>query len=627
MEDVQLNNATRHLDSPRLRGWRTWSLTALGIAALVCIAHGGSLQNGLWLDDHAHFQNLRRSDWSFSSAVRASRLEIVGEVMELWGQRREALWFFRPVAFWLMKLSYTLTGWQPAPMHAFSLLWHFGCAMLVGRLAARVLGGQRWGILAAMATAAHPGHCITVNWVACQTELMATFFLLAGTLSYARHAGWRHPVLSIRPMECESPAATRNEQTPSRITLAGLLAVACYAAALGCRENAVLFPVVCWLGDWAFRTRRRGWLRWEHLAMVAVLLGYFGLRWLSLGGFSLPSRPYAMTPADAGFLTFLSNKLVYYVAGMTRLVPVLPNGMHDFVSTHSSLAYAGFAVNVAALLLIWRACQWTRTILWPLAWFFCFVAPVLPVFASGHHLYLPAPGVVLLMIAGLAAIAANHRPATGPRSRFRIGLAAGLVVFYSIAMTGMSVLSGRLFRSGTEREDQFIAQVLDSGAELHEGDRLFFINLAYPCYYAVTAIENQTGLGELHGAALTFATDSFDAGPPAEITLLDHRRLSVRSHGDELYLGGKLGKTLLAMMGFDHMPGEGSSINSGEFTVTPISADEAGIREVVFTFREPMDSPRYHFFAGSPERITAPLDVSRPHPKPQNGNHMTRFAR
>lgn len=595
-------------DQSRPRHPISWGLIALVSAAMVLIAHGASLQNGLWLDDQAHFQNLRRLDWSFSSAVESSRLGIVGDVMGLWGRRQESLWFFRPIAFWTMKAQYALVGWQAMPMHAFSLLWHFVCAMLVAALAARVLGGRVWGLLAAIATAAHPGHCITVNWVACQTELMATAYLLAGVVLYARHAGWQRAILGTQRSLDERPdQATR--EPPPRVTLAGMLSIVCYALALGCRENTILFPLVCWLGDRLLGTRRRSWLRWEHIAMGAVLAGYFGLRSATMGGFTLPNSVYFKSPSEPDFVVYLAKKTIYYLVGLFYFVPVLPNGLHDFVDALPRIARGGFTLGVIALLLTWRAFGWTRALIWPLVWFTLLIAPVLPVFPCGHHLYLPGPGIVIVMIAGLAAIAGAHRPAAGPRSGFRIGLASSLCALYVLAMVAISIKCGSLYRTVPDRENRFVDQILHHGTEVREGDRFFFVNLAYPCYYAVVAAENRTGLRDLHGMALTFSTDSFDAGPPVEVTAMDRHRLRLRATGNELFLSGIAGKVLLQMMGFDRMPQEGVGIDSGEFTVTPTSASDKGVREMIFAFREPLDSPRYHFFVGSREQITAPLDV------------------
>lgn len=118
------------------------------IALFVLAGHIWSVNTGLYLDDHAHFEHLVRGDWSLHSAVEASKLGIVGDVLDLWGRREAGLKFFRPIAFWTMKLEYTLAGWRPAIMHVFSLTWHFVCCLLIATLTMRCLGRRFWATVA-----------------------------------------------------------------------------------------------------------------------------------------------------------------------------------------------------------------------------------------------------------------------------------------------------------------------------------------------------------------------------------------------------------------------------------------------------------------------------------------------
>jgi hypothetical protein len=161
----------------------------------------------------------------------ACRLELLGGVLEPWWLPNVTLRFFRPVAFGLMKLTYALVGWRPAPMHAASLLWHFTvCALLL--LFLRRLGATRpqpWVVSALFAI--HPAHVVTVQWIACQTELMVTAFLLGTTLCFGRFRGWP----GFGPAE---PTARRSGGIGWAIASAVLLP--CW----GCRENAIVFPLI-----------------------------------------------------------------------------------------------------------------------------------------------------------------------------------------------------------------------------------------------------------------------------------------------------------------------------------------------------------------------------------------------
>ena len=83
---------------------RHWGFV-IAIGLVVLFAHGTSVTTGWFQDDHAHLQHLRDAEWSLPSIVAASRLQFVGEILDLWGQPAVDLRFFRPVAFSFKKLS------------------------------------------------------------------------------------------------------------------------------------------------------------------------------------------------------------------------------------------------------------------------------------------------------------------------------------------------------------------------------------------------------------------------------------------------------------------------------------------------------------------------------------------
>ena len=84
------------------------------LALLVFTLHWRSLHYGLFMDDHVHCRQLRACGWSLGELTDACRLELVGGPLDAWFMPDCTLRFFRPLAFGLMKLTYTLTGWRPA---------------------------------------------------------------------------------------------------------------------------------------------------------------------------------------------------------------------------------------------------------------------------------------------------------------------------------------------------------------------------------------------------------------------------------------------------------------------------------------------------------------------------------
>src|SRR4030095_14791751 len=98
---------------PALRGSRAAMILAgLGLIGLIAGLHGRSVTHGLFLDDHAHYKQLRECDWSLRGLTDACRLDLVGAsgYIDLWWLPDVTLRFFRPVAFALMKVTYTLSG-------------------------------------------------------------------------------------------------------------------------------------------------------------------------------------------------------------------------------------------------------------------------------------------------------------------------------------------------------------------------------------------------------------------------------------------------------------------------------------------------------------------------------------
>jgi len=604
-------------------------VSRLGMAAIVgffvILGHATSIDTGLFLDDHAHYEHLHKLDWSFKSAVESSRLGIVGDVIDLWGRKEAGLRFFRPLAFWIMKIEYTIGHWHPAVMHIFSIGWHFACSMLVGVLAMRCFGRRLWATVAASLMALHPAQVAAVHWVACQTELMATFFLLVGILAYSRHAGWGmvpakgsgRSGLMARPwflihrrelnLVCHDSSSASCFHT---VTFAGIVAVLCYAIALGCRENAVLFPAVCWLGDRLCGNPRRRRIRWEHIAMALVLITYLVIRYVMLGGFPMPAKPYVVPVSDPGFAQHVIQKVVCYTLGLFAYVPMVPIGGRAYLADRPMAFYGGFAVSIAILTAIWAAYRFRRTLLWPLVWIACLIAPVIPVFASAHHLYLPGVGMALLLGAGLAALGGLTRQSGKPTPRVQTLICTLVILVHVLGLGTLTWGIGFAYKRGTLPEDILVKDVIQRGRPLHENDHVFFINMPLVAYYAVPAIKAQKGLDNLHGHALTFSPNVASMESPSQVDILDRHTLRVRSPDHERYLADLTGQTMIQAMGFDEPPKQDHPIDAGLFTVTPTEVDERGIRELVFTFGKPLNSPDYHFFLSSPQFMAYPLDVS-----------------
>lgn len=570
------------------------------LAAFVLAAHIWSIDVGLFLDDHAHFRQLRDSGWAPPDMVDAARLGIVGDVLRFWGQTEAGLRFFRPVAFYILKLEYALAGWQPWAVHLGSLLWHFACVLLVAALALRALGDRAWATVAGAWMAAHPGHVVTVYWIACQTELIVTAFALLAVICYARASGW--------PFAFATRTPAPSDVLPHRRMPWFCAAAICFALATGCRENAVIIPVVLALGDLVLCRR----LFWKRYALFALIIAaYLALRLAALGGFPLPGRPYLVHPADPGFFAFLVHKALYLTLGLFAYVPIIPVAGQEYFQARPLALYGGVALIVAGMLAMWLRAGRPHGWLWPAMWVPLTMLPLLPVFASPHHLYLPAVGGAILFAASLQALAAAGARLPAHRSRTR-GAALLIVALHAALLPFGAWAIGWAFRAGTAVEDQMLEDLLADAAAarshtaalhrpIRDGDTLYFINFPIVGYYLVPALETRLGLHDLQGHALTFSPSPLRMFHRSTVRVLDQRTIEVTTH-DARYLTGTAGRVICQAMGLPWPVRTGSLFNADGYTVEVLEADETGIRRLRFRFDRPLTAPGRHVFISTPTR-------------------------
>ena len=124
-----------------------------------------------------------------------------------------------------------------------------------------VLGDIRWAALAGVLFAIHPANYLTTGWIACQNEQMMTAFILAGLLCYGRYSQWQ--------MNVDSPLLLAATKRGAGYLIATIV---CFIAALGCRENSILFPLFLVVGD--FLARSPDGSSAEAVKGLAVTLGH-----------------------------------------------------------------------------------------------------------------------------------------------------------------------------------------------------------------------------------------------------------------------------------------------------------------------------------------------------------------
>jgi hypothetical protein len=585
--------------------WSTWLAAAVTLAALNFLVHGISLRGGLFMDDWAHIRQLREAGWNLRDLVAACRLELVGGVAEMWFMPDCTLRFFRPVAFAVMKLTYMLSGWSPLVMHAASIGWHLVVCLLLLKLLER-LGARRidaWIVTALFAV--HPGHVVTVQWIAVQTELIVTVCLLLATLAFARFRGW--------PAAGEASAApTDAAAVPPRGDgpwLYGGLACVFYLLALGCRENAIMFPFVMAVMEPVVgrRGRKRAFALYVLLCVVA--LGYLAVRWHYLGGVQVPPRPYIYPPSDPGFVRFIFDKLCYYLLGEFLIVPNVPIGGLPYFRTMPIVFYGLSAALLG--LLAWNVVGWLRRAPGALgsAWLVFFLLPLLPAFSSPHHLYLPGIGAAIITWFVLRTLT-QPRPAGQPQTRpfnrrevVYATMAVGLTAF-TAASAFVPVLA---IDTGQRVEDTITDEVAAAPSGLKDGDTLYVVNLPIIAHYLKLMVEERTGLRDLRVVPLTWAPrvlGLFGTRGRAEYEWQDAKTLDIRI-AHERWFADVFGTLADEALRRDipvsrEKPVEFRDRNGElDFVVKLLEGDDTGITALRFEFTKPPIRPGSHIFWGS----------------------------
>jgi len=555
------------------------------IISVVVLLHGPSVRYGLLGDDYNHRAELREGEWSFRSLVMASHLGSQTRRVRMWWQEEADLYFFRPVAFFLMKLEYLIGGWRPAAMHAFSLVWTVICATLVLLLARSALGDTWWPALGGVLFVIHPANGYTGRWIASQNQQMATAFLLGGLLCYGCYARWWRG----------HDARERHRKRAGCL----LGALVCFAAALGCRENSVVFAAVVIAGDWVVRPdRAKG--RWHvHAILIALMLLYLLARYLTLGGWSMPGLPCAYPLAAPGFTRFVFDKLIYYLLGLFAYFPIVMEfDALGMLRSYPLWFYGAFAILVLLwAVLLWRFRQGRTVWLWLLLALIP-LAPVLPLFPLSHHLYLASAGMAIAAVTmgqwiwGWAL--QRHRRA---RKVVHVGVVV-LIVLQALAFTGVNVLYD-LGLAGFSAASQLpVKEVKLLARPLQAGDRLFFVNLPWVGFNCIPGIEEAISVSSLRGYVLTFSPAFLRMDRHGYVKRVGPRQLRVWLDQDG-YFSGPLGRTVLQAVSRTTPFQTGDTFTTPDFRVEVVRASESGIREFLFTFERPLDDPTYHFFFGS----------------------------
>jgi hypothetical protein len=293
--------------------------------------------------------------------------------------------FYRPIGNVSLALESLWASFSPVLWHASTLALHVANTVLVLFLAWRI-GASRWaGVFAAVLFGIHGTSTETAVWIAGRFDLLATFFVLAGLLLFAR--------------SCEEPGSSRYAFRAG--------ALACLLLAVLSKESAYIFPFLLLL--YVLSKRDAPGYRISAVVPFFVVAALaFAYRWSLFGG--VGGYVVAQTRQPQAFSLNAASTLK---ALAIRLWAALYFPINWSVEPGTLLGLLALAYAAALLWLAFRARPAARP--WfPLGFLLLAVLPPLHLLGIGAHLgnsrilYLPSAGFCLML--ALAVDGLNRWP-------------------------------------------------------------------------------------------------------------------------------------------------------------------------------------------------------------------------
>lgn len=386
----------------------------------------GILVVTLLLAAAAYFNGVA-GEFVYDDAVQIVANENIQQAHHFWKAMLSDVWAFqsnrqaassnywRPLFnLWLI-LNYRLFGTEPAGWHVTSILLHG----LVLVLAAAVL--RRLGVVAVVSAAvlwifsAHPVHVESVTWISGSPDLLLSVFLLASYLGLLAGRSAHRPVL-------------------------GVVSWLLYAAALACKETAILFPAFVLASEWALGSADTAARRFRRALGAALPYASIAALWLVAHTFVLGmfSRSHRRGPSAAGAFLSIPEVLVFYLRQMfwpATLSPSYPlRPVEPGTVGLANFALPGIAVLLAAAVAyaLWRRGSITKI---GLALCLLFLAPALNLTAfpsenvvQDRYLYLPLLGLLLVVLNPLGELVRRGRSRQTERALYAGSLALAAVL-------------------------------------------------------------------------------------------------------------------------------------------------------------------------------------------------------
>lgn len=573
------NSSVRDRPSLRYR-FGIWILLAVATMA----AHGRSLGEGFWLDDHWHQVRIREIGWSFGELLGATTIE-PHRLIGAWWQDQPVRWqYSRPAAVLLMKVVQGLSGGSPAAQHGVSLLLHFATACMVHQLCFLLTRHRFWSVVGGLFFVVYAHGIFTVPWLAAQNAVLQTALMLGAVLCYIHASG-----LDIGPR-----VATSDEVPPPLGRLAFLGAVGLWVIALFSRESAIIFPAIVLAFDWAFGGRRCVWRRRRaHLLLVLLALAY--AIWRLVWYYHPMPSPYVRGFGDEGSLTFCAIKLLHYICSSIWQSPMMfgPTGRFDPLREVPGDCLLMLIIVTVLGTGFFIACRGVRgNWIGPL-WLVLTVLPVVPIMATPQSGYPCGVPFAVAMILGPGLSRTMHR-----KGRGRISGPVALALLIS------TCLCVRVYRATWESllaAERYTISEIGVDPPSNDVTDMFFLNLPFANVYVRDHLAEHLGdaMSDIRCHVLTYAPELLGMAQPCELTQRDAFSFSIKVAGRP-YFSGLLGRYLIEAMRAHGPMNTGEIVRGDLFDVQIVRAEEAGVRELRFIFRQPLASEAYRFYLSTP---------------------------
>jgi tetratricopeptide (TPR) repeat protein len=303
---------------------------------------------------------------------------------------------YRPVRYLSYTIDYAISGLKPAGYHVANILYHAITAWVIFLLLVRLMKNRLTAMIGAVLFVAHPVVTDSVTYLSGRRDILVTLFYLCAFYQFVRY---------------------REQPQLWRLMLVPLF----FILALGAKEMAVTFPLVCLLYDftrsWTQQASVTGSTR-KHIGAALTDMMKRGWKiYLPCGVLALFFIYYKI------ILYYPSQRIIYYGGSATsnfstviRIVchylkqALFPVVLHaDYSYNAFPLSYSffeprviGAAVVIGMLLwLVARALTRQPWIFFGGLWFFITLLPVCQIFPhhellAEHYLYLPLVGVLVV---------------------------------------------------------------------------------------------------------------------------------------------------------------------------------------------------------------------------------------